>query len=990
VSPLISQQIKYWRVHLLCVLAFIPGILYIPPSALASRSSQPLIAPSPSQGIPNWSNTEKLSPGGATVYFPQIYIPDPIWQDTAIWAHNVSPAAHEVALFRYKFTLNKALQDSELHLFADTRYEVWLDGNLVGRGPARFSRTLHEYDVYPLDDLSPGEHLLAVLVQWAPNLRRSESSQPHLLGHIQGENSGEVFTPVRTGPWWKCQLSTAWRQDAVPVHAWDLIGPTELLDLRQLPANWNLPGFNDTHWFAAVSLNWLNSNTSSDSSEGFTFRPRSIPLLVEYTKTPVVIDAGLISPGFRIGEITPPFSDPYNLDFSNSQPAKFTLKALAIPGETAANVYLDGSSLSWQSVDSERPDLYAAQVQLLGGGHSLSFESIPPRGMTFSLQEQDFQYNQIPFDQGVNAGRRLLLADLVRNPESVKKFNETELSLEFGAQPSYVILDLGQTRLGRLQASLEGPEGIVVDIGWDERLTKETHRPLPYPGSLHPEWNQVDSWIMDSAQRDIATLDERAGRYILIAVWGGPVKMKDIRFIEGRYPAEQTSAFHSSDPLLDRIWQVGVDTLYPNMQDAYTDTPWRERGQWWGDAYIADHVNRVSLGDTQLIKRGISYMADTFLRSPSPGLAPNNNSAHILDYGMLWVGSLTDYYQNTMDHPFLLEMFPLVANFVHHLALFENVETGLLDIPEAPWSETAYIESLGYQSRYGQSTALNAMYYGTLLQAAYLAQQTGDTEAALAWEQKAATVKQQTNQLLFLADQQRYNTTFYQGESYPPTPQAQAWALAYGLVEPEYIDDVTDALIELLSSDPSHPNLDIYGMYWVLEALGRTGHIQEALEIINNYYDYLLSSGATTWWEKFEAGDQYPTSLSHVWGGSPTWFLSTYLLGAERTGPQTWRIKPALSGVTYASGNLKLQSSDMNISWMRSACQTGTITIQAGEDTRGELILPLANPILSVTQDGQKIWQDGKSATQQVQITPEGLLINLPGGEHTISIEFGC
>ena len=83
------------------------------------------------------------------LYLPQVLNPDTIWQDQAIWAHSGAPAAHEVALFRHKFTLDANLDDAELHIFADTRYEVWVDGSWVGRGPARFSRNLHEYDVYP-------------------------------------------------------------------------------------------------------------------------------------------------------------------------------------------------------------------------------------------------------------------------------------------------------------------------------------------------------------------------------------------------------------------------------------------------------------------------------------------------------------------------------------------------------------------------------------------------------------------------------------------------------------------------------------------------------------------------------------------------------------------------------------------------------------------------------------------------------------------------
>jgi alpha-L-rhamnosidase len=107
-------------------------------------------------------------------------------------------------------------------------------------------------------------------------------------------------------------------------------------------------------------------------------------------------------------------------------------------------------------------------------------------------------------------------------------------------------------------------------------------RPLPYPGSLHPQWNQVDSWVLDGTPRTLSTIDARAGRYILIAVWGsGHIRLRNLSVYEERYPLAQKGSFHSSSPLLDTIWQIGVDTAIPNMTGAYAD-PWRERGSGGG------------------------------------------------------------------------------------------------------------------------------------------------------------------------------------------------------------------------------------------------------------------------------------------------------------------------------------------------------------------------------------------------------------------------
>ena len=109
----------------------------------------------------------------------------------------------------------------------------------------RASLGLREYDTYPLDQLPPGDHLIAVLVQWSPNLRRSKSTLPHLRTYLSGSLAGASPYYDASGANWKALLSDAWRSDAALVHSWDLIGSTELLDLSRLPKDWNQPGFSD-------------------------------------------------------------------------------------------------------------------------------------------------------------------------------------------------------------------------------------------------------------------------------------------------------------------------------------------------------------------------------------------------------------------------------------------------------------------------------------------------------------------------------------------------------------------------------------------------------------------------------------------------------------------------------------------------------------------------------------------------------------------------
>ncbi len=656
-----------------------------------------------------------------------------------------------------------------------------------------------------------GEHLIAVLVQWSPNNRRSESLAPYLQAHLSGKTGSGSIIYYPTATDWKVRLSDAWRSDAALVHTWGLIGSTELLDLSLLPESWFQITFSDSTWpFAVVRdispVNISNyfepsllqedllASKSNDliqspgtgltNGSDISYQPRSIPVLVNQPMTVTVIDRGVLSSGFRLGELIPPLTDPHLITIDATGGITFTIETLTQTiSAQGGSITLDGLSLQWEQAGPHRPDVLHASRWISSGAHQIAFSGMPSDGATFAVSTANINPSSVPFSQGVHAGRRQLLAQPISAPDQVEVIsNSGELSLQFNSLPGYVVLDLGRTIHGRLSFQATGAPGAILDIGWDERLLSGTQRPLPYPGTQHAQWNQVDSWVLTGNPRNLTTLDTRAGRYILITAWGqAPLYLQNLEVLEERFPLVQIGEFHSSDPLLDQIWQTGVDTLYPNMTDAYTDTPWRERGQWWGDAFVEDRINRVAFGDTALLRRGLLYMADAFYDLNSPGKAPNNNGLHMIDYSMLWVQNLAEYYHLTGDTAFLVKNYPYLQAFMNGLESHQNSQTGLLDLPQLHWSLTAYIDVLAFSSRYGQSAALNALYYQTLTSAASIAQAIGDNNQAVAWSQKAGSVKETVNALLYVPDQHRYLANIYQGMAAAPSPHAQAWTLSAGI-----------------------------------------------------------------------------------------------------------------------------------------------------------------------------------------------------------------
>lgn len=87
------------------------------------------------------------------------FVPNPSARSQPVWVCPQQPgAAPEVAAYRLRFNLD-AEATIRIHVSADERYDLWLDGARVGRGPERGVRSAWFYESYDLA-LAAGAHVL--------------------------------------------------------------------------------------------------------------------------------------------------------------------------------------------------------------------------------------------------------------------------------------------------------------------------------------------------------------------------------------------------------------------------------------------------------------------------------------------------------------------------------------------------------------------------------------------------------------------------------------------------------------------------------------------------------------------------------------------------------------------------------------------------------------------------------------------------------------
>jgi len=120
----------------------------------------------------------------------------------------------------------------------------------------------------------------------------------------------------------------------------------------------------------------------------------------------------------------------------------------------------------------------------------------------------------------------------------------------------------------------------------------------------------------------------------------------------------------SGDMLLDRIDRVGAKTLMDCMQSVFEDGPKRDRRLWLGDLRLQALANYETFKNYDMVKRCLYLFAGSTFSDGriaaclflEPEIAADDS--YLMDYALLFVAILWEYYQETGDAETLRELYP--------------------------------------------------------------------------------------------------------------------------------------------------------------------------------------------------------------------------------------------------------------------------------------------------------------------------------------------
>lgn len=529
-----------------------------------------------------------------------------------------------------------------------------------------------------------------------------------------------------------------------------------------------------------------------------------------------------------------------------------------------------------------------------------------------------------------------------------------------------IVLDFGQEVFGNVEIGVAGAGG-RIDIGYGELLQEGRVKPNRH------DTRYTDRIYLRRGRLAWQSFEPRAFRYAQIEFrrCPRPLTLDYFRVNQTTYPVRRSANFECSDKLLNKIWEAGVYTTQLCMEDTFIDCPWRERGQWWGDARILSRTAYYVFGDTALLAQGLRQLASAQTADGAiHGVYPPGDVAVAPDFALLWVFSILDYYAFSDDAELVRELYPAVRRLLEWFAGFAGDSGMLAEVPGRLLIDRADLE------RRGEVTSLNCFYYQALRIAAVLASIVGADEDAEKYRNIANRLRVAVNKLMYVPRRGLYAECRIDGKLVEKfSRQTNILAALFDIA-----DQYQKAGILRLLTNGSLPELGTpYFASYFLEALYSAERHTEALDYIRRKWGRMVESagedrGPATLWEDFDADTQ--GALCHGSAVCPSRDLIAEFVGIKPVaGVYRFAVTPHPADLKWAQATVETLTGVLAVDWRVSRVRLD-IVVEVPQGLKVDVYPP--GPIDStITVDG-KSWvsrfvtlSEGKHVIRVTQPKPQ-------------------
>ncbi|KAK8031908.1 hypothetical protein PG990_001642 [Apiospora arundinis] len=394
------------------------------------------------------------------------------------------------------------------------------------------------------------------------------------------------------------------------------------------------------------------------------------------------------------------------------------------------------------------------------------------------------------------------------------------------------------------------------------------------------------------------------------------------------------------------------------------DGPKRDRDPYMGDLAVSALTSYLT-HDIQEAARNV--LEDLALHQRADGWIPpasiNNYTLTLFDYPLWWVSCSWDYVYYTGNISYIQSYYPTMLSVLDtYYPANTDKRTSLLRRPDG-YGDYAFID------RPGSAAYYSALYVLALGRAAELATTLNKPDDASRWRARAATVSKSFTHVLWDPDVKAFFDRNCSGKgctahaqdgnslailagiaplpSNASTPAGDILNYLDKALHQRYGNTFYDAGGDAISpefSDRVYPFIS----YFEIAARFRAGKTDSALNQMRRMYGWMASQdpGITFWEGIGKDGVPYEgayTSMAHGWSTGIVPLCINYVLGVTPVSPGflTWDVKPVVSDLDWARGQVQTAMGAMNVSWSFDVSEDQVhVDVDAPAGTTGTITAP--------------------------------------------------
>ena len=863
-----------------------------------------------------------------------------------VWMDEIGVGRNNYVYFRNVFELKEIPSKAYICLYANSNYNLLVNGQFLNYGPIR-SYAIHPYfDSIDISSyLKKGKNVVAVKVlNYGMNTFQVPFATAGFIAWGNFSTSNESIS-LQTPGSWICRKAQGYNP-ASPRFSFAQ-GSIECFDARLEPDNWSSENI--------IVKNWKSPKLLKNQQYFGTLQARPIPLLTNFE----------IQPKFSVNELNLSSKEQFynwNAQFEKigkepnksvllysyfyspeekdvpmgfswgkfwingkllqtiDQPSKAFRSNATVHFVKGWNTFFAVQEIIWDNLDGMIAFPADANIQLSTNkklndtqriaitdpcskeevNKLLTIENCKEKPELLKLKWKILSR----LDDLLNPAKELAWLDV----EKVKVNSTVKENISFSAGKNQaLVFDFGGIQLGRIFADIIAPVGTKVDFTWSEDL-KDSFITL----YKRMEVNAVARFITIAGKQHLETFRPFGLRYLQVTIRNNPEPVTLLKVGVNRqiYPYTKKGSFTCSDRLLNDIWEMGWRTVQVCSEDSYTDTPFRERGHYAGDFVPEFATTLATSGDPRLAKQTIKLFNDVYNQKYT-GTDEVSNS----EFPLYVINVASWYIRQFNDINFAEDVYKLYANFLKNCHKNRGVDgfyrEGKLFID---WTQI---------DKKADLTIYQTIMYSSFVEISSIATLLGKKEDAQLFTSYANELKQFIQTSCWDANAGNFIDGMKNGkvlESRFPSSSIypSVWKITNSEQEKSIQNWFSESLINIGAPVNRRQLTTPYGGFYALASLYQSENAGLAEQYIRKHWGKMVIEANDLTWEDFNRDAQ--STMSHAWSSSPTYYMSTQILGVELGFPgnlssDTIYIRPQSENLSWAKGTVPHPKGLVTVDW---------------------------------------------------------------------------